>query len=545
MSVKNIITVTQNKKGEIKKSQEIQIANQTEPERALEMEEDLNFVFEEYGTYFAVLGSQGDRPGMEDAFSKFSSLPGVDNPNIFGVFDGHGGPDCALYSKDALPQILSKHPELKTNPKRAIIESFLEVDHQYCKLARKSTHLDDGTTAALLYVAPTYRQKSKRRKIKFFLASCGDSRSVLLKKNGDVVPLSVDHDLKRNDEADRIRAAGGTVRKDDYGSRVVSDNVGELAVTRAIGDVDFKGIGVIAEPEIYEGYLDDTSSYIIMASDGLWNQISNQEIGKIVKNYPKGVKLAKIIEDLIRLAKTRDNDISNKFHEELSCDNVTVLGINVGTMVSKLSSSCDVVLQKQRARRKNTLIIKGLSPYGYASELLLWKNPLRSFFWVLVGSLIYFLTQVANYNLVSLFTVLILTQLMVDSFVVNFTPVLRKVGLVGQEFDSAIFLNQGRFITEEVIDRSSSLVSNEVKKFANSWKVMVYDASPERLLVAIRNISYCFTPFSFATLLYILFLSSFSLFVTYERNKRFLDKIHHKLLTVYYQALHRVKRSFR
>ena len=52
--------------------------------------------------------------------------------------------------------------------------------------------------------------------------------------------------------------------------------MGELAVSRALGDCDFKVAGeswdkqiVTAEPEQYTGKLDDESEFFILACDGL------------------------------------------------------------------------------------------------------------------------------------------------------------------------------------------------------------------------------------------------------------------------------------
>ena len=91
---------------------------------------------------------------------------GHSDQHVFCIFDGHGGADCAAYCREALPQIIAKHPELKTDPKQAITESFLEVDQQYCRLASRAMPMDDGTTASLLYVQPTFELGASSRRNK-------------------------------------------------------------------------------------------------------------------------------------------------------------------------------------------------------------------------------------------------------------------------------------------------------------------------------------------------------------------------------------------
>ncbi len=56
-----------------------------------------------------------------------------------------------------------------------------------------------------------------------------------------------------------------------------------LAMTRSIGDMIAAGIGVTAEPEIktYKT-LTAADKAIVVASDGIWDRISNDEVAKFV-----------------------------------------------------------------------------------------------------------------------------------------------------------------------------------------------------------------------------------------------------------------------
>eukprot|EP00983_Pelagomonas_calceolata_P000094 2846-Pelagomonas_calceolata.AAC.2 len=83
-------------------------------------------------------------------------------------------------------------------------------------------------------------------------------------------PLSVDHKPNSKEERQRIENAGGVVVW--AGTWRVG---GVLAVSRAFGDKPLKRY-VIATPDIREESLRDDDEFLILASDGLWDVISNQ-----------------------------------------------------------------------------------------------------------------------------------------------------------------------------------------------------------------------------------------------------------------------------
>ena len=61
-----------------------------------------------------------------------------------------------------------------------------------------------------------------------------------------------------------------------------------LAMSRSIGDFIATSVGVIPDPEIIEYTLDNNSRYLIIATDGIWEYISNEKAMKIGNQiYPK------------------------------------------------------------------------------------------------------------------------------------------------------------------------------------------------------------------------------------------------------------------
>lgn len=50
---------------------------------------------------------------------------------------------------------------------------------------------------------------------------------------------------------------------------------GQLAVTRALGDLELKNEGVSIVPDVNEFELSGNLEYIVVASDGLWDTIED------------------------------------------------------------------------------------------------------------------------------------------------------------------------------------------------------------------------------------------------------------------------------
>jgi len=105
---------------------------------------------------------------------------------------------------------------------------------------------------------------------KMWIANCGDSRAVLC-RGGKAIQLTDDHKPEREDEAERVEKAGGQVLFWN-GHRVM----GVLAMSRAIGDHGLRPY-VIPEPEITVVSRAEDDDFLLLASDGLWDVMANQE----------------------------------------------------------------------------------------------------------------------------------------------------------------------------------------------------------------------------------------------------------------------------
>ncbi|XP_058733809.1 probable protein phosphatase 2C 8 [Vicia villosa] len=84
------------------------------------------------------------------------------------------------------------------------------------------------------------------------------------------------------DERERIEAAGGKVINWN-GSRVL----GILATSRSIGDHCMKPF-VISQPEINVHGRTKSDEFVVVASDGLWDVVSNSFVCEVVKSCLQG-----------------------------------------------------------------------------------------------------------------------------------------------------------------------------------------------------------------------------------------------------------------
>ncbi|OQR88114.1 protein phosphatase 2C [Achlya hypogyna] len=214
---------------------------------------------------YGVAEMQGKRPYMEDRYVASGTLNGKADASFYGVFDGHGGDGASEYCAEMLCANVTQDPMYTQYPKEALTKGFLRTDEDYTQLANRRNR-DDGTTAVTVLAQGNT----------LYVANVGDSRAILVKKDGEAVALSTDHKPNRPDERERVTNMGGHVIF--WGVWRVE---GILAVSRAIGDRMLKPY-VIAEPEITQHERTADDAFLVLASDGVWDVLSNAEVARLV-----------------------------------------------------------------------------------------------------------------------------------------------------------------------------------------------------------------------------------------------------------------------
>nr|ACF35047.1 protein phosphatase 2C [Hevea brasiliensis] len=243
---------------------------------------------------------RGKRATMEDFYDiKHTKIDGQ-TVCMFGIFDGHGGSHAAEYLKEHLFDNLMKRPQFMENPKLAISETYQQTDVDFLD-SEKDTYRDDGSTASTAVLVGNH----------LYVANVGDSRTVI-SKAGKAIPLSEDHKPNRSDERKRIESAGGVVMW--AGTWRVG---GVLAMSRAFGNRMLKQF-VVAEPEIQDQKIDEEFELLVLASDGLWDVVPNEDAVSIAQTEEEPEAAARKLTEAAFTRGSADNMtcIVVRFHHD-------------------------------------------------------------------------------------------------------------------------------------------------------------------------------------------------------------------------------------
>jgi len=201
---------------------------------------------------------------MEDDEIIIDGFCGDAKQGYFAVYDGHGGRATVDFVVKVLHMNLEQ--QFKLNPQRpvreAYLSSYLSTDGQL----RRQNILRSGSTSVTCLVR--YDPAAGTRTL--FTANVGDSRAILC-RGGKAQRLTVDHKASLPEEAKRIADAGGFIGRN---KRVN----GVLAISRALGDHMLKENDVVtAIPHCNDTPLTDEDTYLLLACDGLWDVMTDQE----------------------------------------------------------------------------------------------------------------------------------------------------------------------------------------------------------------------------------------------------------------------------
>ena len=139
---------------------------------------------------------------------------------------------------------------------------------------------------------------------------------------------TTDHKPKDPGEEARIKASGGVVQEfklnDGSGEsifRVASADPRDeaakgLAISRSLGDGLYKPFGVVAEPTVATWTLTPEHRCVIIASDGLWEFMSNEEAVKVAYSYRHSAAVA--AEQLVIAAAQKWGRISPMYRDDIT-----------------------------------------------------------------------------------------------------------------------------------------------------------------------------------------------------------------------------------
>lgn len=214
--------------------------------------------------------SIGPRPSMEDACVIIGEFAGP-NTQYYGLYDGHGGSEVSLYCANTMHRTITRIMKENQNMEAVITEAIAEVN-AHC--SNKWPFV--GTTAAMTLMFGD----------EMWFANVGDSRVILI-ENGKATRMTYDH--KTSDPAERA----GVIER---GGHIINERVnGILMLARAIGDGGL-GEAVGCLPHITKAVRKD-GMYMILACDGVWDVMKDQEAADMVLAIGNCLEAAKAIKD--------------------------------------------------------------------------------------------------------------------------------------------------------------------------------------------------------------------------------------------------------
>ncbi|KAI3465723.1 hypothetical protein Pfo_022386 [Paulownia fortunei] len=275
-----------------------------------------------------IFTQQGRKGINQDAMIVWEDFMAED-VTFCGVFDGHGphGHLVARKVRDTLPLKLSSFlnsfeskkngssanccngntksdvvdPVKDTSAEEKVEslwrEAFLKSYKAMDKELRSHPNLDcfcSGSTAVTVV----------KQGPNLFMGNIGDSRAILGSKdsNDSMIAIQLTVDLKPDlpREAERIKRCKGRVfalQDEPEVPRVwlPFDDAPGLAMARAFGDFCLKEYGVISIPEFSHRILSDRDKFVVLASDGVWDVLSNEEVVEIVSSAPTRSSAARIL----------------------------------------------------------------------------------------------------------------------------------------------------------------------------------------------------------------------------------------------------------
>ncbi|CAN7009710.1 unnamed protein product [Brassica rapa subsp. trilocularis] len=191
------------------------------------------------------------------------------------------------------------HSELFQTLKEAFLKAYKVVDRELIFNGSVDCFCS-GTTAVTLIKQGEY----------LVVGNVGDSRAVMGTRDGEngLVAVQLTVDLKPNlpAEEERIKKCRGRVfalKDEPEVCRVWLPNCDSpgLAMARAFGDFCLKNFGLISVPDVSFRRLTEKDEFIVLASDGIWDVLSNEEVVGIVASAPSRSSAARaVVESAVR-----------------------------------------------------------------------------------------------------------------------------------------------------------------------------------------------------------------------------------------------------
>ena len=238
--------------------------------------------------------------------SKLKTWPKI---SYFAIFDGHGGEECSEFLKNNYLEYLIENKNFPFDIKLSMIETFQKIEESFFKLKCKNTLEESDKSGSCALVSIIFDNK-------IYIANLGDSRAIMSVNGGNKIKqITVDHKPDNIKEFERAIKNGSKIYLDDNDDpfrdpsklyfikdknelekqkeikqKSIEDKIfrvypSDLAVMRTIGDIKAKKKEyggnpgtIINKPDIFVCDINSNDDFIIMGCDGIFDDLSNQEI---------------------------------------------------------------------------------------------------------------------------------------------------------------------------------------------------------------------------------------------------------------------------
>ena len=229
---------------------------------------------------------------MEDKSKSIENFNNDKNQMLFEIFDGHGGDEMSSYLQNNLAKIYKQNLLLN---KGNIILSLKNAFHDADDEMRGQLNIEGlGSTGTLVHIV----KNSFSDELVVYSANVGDSRVSLISPE-HIIRLSYDH--RTSDEKEKKRIL-------ESGMDIIDERIcGTLMLTRIFGNYEYKkendeknndnNKGLICEPFISKINIDSNieNQFLIIASDGIWDILTEEDMQKIIQKYQDTQKICSII----------------------------------------------------------------------------------------------------------------------------------------------------------------------------------------------------------------------------------------------------------
>ena len=243
-----------------------------------------------------------NRKEMQDFHKIKDKYLNSDFKGYFSILDGHGGAEPIKYATNRLPEIFGNFLfSTHFNIEKSFINSFQKIDEEL----KNYDEIDNcGSTCTIIYIDKELNS--------IYCANVGDSKSVLMKYDKSFKVLTKDHKIvTNNEEVLRIKEKGGLV----FNNRLF----GQLALTRALGDLSMKENGLINTPYVSKNSINEDDALVVVASDGVWDVYDEKDITDVCLDM---LNDGKNVDEIGKF-------IVKSCLEKGSCDNISCIIIQI------------------------------------------------------------------------------------------------------------------------------------------------------------------------------------------------------------------------